>query len=67
MGYPDASAYTSDRLFDSKIKPNFVVEDLKCNGHERNIKDCDFKMRNNLNSIKSNVKVAGVVCSDRNF
>ena len=38
MGYPDAIAYTGDRTFQSTIKPNFVLEDLKCHGDENNIK-----------------------------
>ena len=54
MGYPDAIAYTGDRTFQSTIKPNFVVEDLKCHGHENNIKGLSMSFY--PNSIQNSVQ-----------
>ena len=53
MGYPDAIAYTGDRTFQSTIKPNFVVEDLNCRGHENNLKGLSMSFYPNFIQILS--------------
>ena len=53
MGYPDAIAYTGDRTFQSTIKPNFVVEDLNCHGHENNLKGLSMSVYPNSIQILS--------------
>ena len=55
MGYPDAIAYTGDRTFQSTIKPNFVVEDLNCHGHENNLKGLSMSFYPNFIQILSKI------------
>ena len=57
-----AHAYTIKESFKSKIRPDFIIKELNCNGDEERIEYCSYEVYAPKTILANEVNIAGVVC-----
>ena len=57
-----AHAYTLKETFKSKIKPDFILRNLNCQGDESKIEHCSYDIYEATNLWQTRLNIAGVVC-----
>lgn len=57
-----AHAYTIKESFKSKVRPDFIIKELKCNGDEERIEYCSYEVYDPKVILSKEVNIAGVVC-----